>query len=59
MRRLGELDRVVDALGPPGPDAPDFEELLDLIERGGGAEADEADTMRAGTPTLRQFPGRS
>lgn len=59
MRRLGEIDRLVDALGPPDPDAPDFEELLDLIERGGGAEADEIDTMRAGTPTLRQFPGRS
>jgi hypothetical protein len=58
MRRLGEIDRVVDALGPPDPDAPDFEELLDLIERGGGAEADEVDTMRAGTPTLRQFPAR-
>jgi hypothetical protein len=58
MRRLGEIDRIVDALGPPDPDAPDFEELLDLIESGDGSEIDEIDAMRAGTPTHRQFPGR-
>jgi hypothetical protein len=59
MRRLGQLDQFVDALGPPDPDEPDFEELLDLIERGGGAESDEIDAMKAGTPKLRQVSGRS
>jgi hypothetical protein len=57
MRRLGQLDRIAEALGPPDPDAPDFEDLLERI-LGGGAEADEVDTMRQRTPPRRQFSGR-
>jgi hypothetical protein len=58
MRRLGQLDRIADALGRPDPNAPDFETLLDMIDPGGRAKAVETDPMRVRTRQDRQFPGR-
>jgi len=58
MRRLGQLDRIGDRLGPPDPDAPDFEELLDMIDPGGASKTVETDAMPVRTSQFRQFPGR-
>ena len=58
MRRLGQLDRIADRLGPPDVNAPDFEELLDMIDPGGRAKTVETDAMRVRTRQPRQFPGR-
>jgi hypothetical protein len=58
MRRLGQLDRMAEKLGPPDFAAPDFETLLDMIDPKGG-KAVETDAMRVRTRPPRQFPGQS
>jgi hypothetical protein len=57
MRRLGQLDRIVERLGPPDPTAPDFETLLDMIDPQ-GRKAVETDAMLVRTRPSRQGPER-
>lgn len=57
MRHLRVLDRIAERLGPPDPNAPDFETLLDMIASERGPEAVETDAIRVRTRQHRQFPG--
>lgn len=44
--KLAALDRMAERLGTPDFNAPDFEELVDLIAAGRGAEIDNMDRIR-------------
>jgi hypothetical protein len=58
MRRLGQLDRIADRLGPLSLDAPDFEELLDMIDPGGASKTVETDAIPVRMRQPRQVPVR-
>jgi hypothetical protein len=58
MQRLAALDRVVDRLGPVDPDAPDFEDILDLIASGQGAEIDNMDRIRRAKASTSSISGQ-
>lgn len=58
MAKLAALDRMADRLGPPDPDAPDFEELVALIAAGRGAEIDNMDRIRRANASSASISGR-
>jgi len=58
MRRYAELERIAERIGSlDDPDLPDFEDMLDRIDPGRRAKADEADANRPRSVPLRQFSG--
>ena len=59
MQKLAALDRMADRLGPPDPDAPDFEELVALIAAGRGAEIDNMDRIRRAKRSTSSISGRA
>jgi hypothetical protein len=58
-RRLAELDRIADRIGMfDDPTAPDFEDLLDLVDPDRRAKTDKTDAIRPRSAQPRQFPRR-
>jgi hypothetical protein len=57
FQRLATLDRVVERLGPVDPDAPDFEDIIDLIASGRGSEIDNMDKTRRATRSTSSISG--
>jgi hypothetical protein len=58
MQKLAALDRIADRLGPPSPDAPDFEEIVALIADGRGAELDNMDRISRANRSTSSISGR-
>jgi hypothetical protein len=59
MQKLAALDRMAERLGPPDPDAPDFEEMVALIAAGRGAEIDNMDRIRRAKRSTSSISGRN
>lgn len=57
MRKLSELDRIAERLGPVDPDAPDFEDIVALIAAGRGAEIDKMDRNCRATRSSSSISG--
>jgi hypothetical protein len=58
MAKLAALDRMAERLDRLDSDAPDFEELVDLIAAGLGAEIDNMDRIRRANGSRSSISGR-